>query len=676
MSARRRQLWLGFLLVFVIAAFFRLWQLRVMPPGLFGDEAADALDALDVLAGRGRVFFPANYGREGLHMWILAGSIKLLGLTPYAIRLPSALAGVITALSAYWLGYEMFIVRLPRDADDRAFRNAWLMTLGAGLFTALSYWHIHFSRFGIRGVFSTMMAGLTMAALWRAINRESWGWWVVAGFFLGVGAHFYTASRFIPLFLGLFLAGWLLLSWLPIRLEPGVSDARGFIMRGVIFFGVSAIVFAPLGYYFLTHPGSFTQRAGEVSAFQDGFSIATFQTIGKAAALNLLQFIWPGHGDMARFYNLPGRAVFSPLLALLALLGVGVSLKRWRNPVYGFLLLWFLVLASPSFLAVDRAPTLPRVLGVIPGVFFFPAIGLTSILDWLTARVSLLSSRTRSMIFWGLAAAVFILAGMLTYRDYFLRWGPAPETAEAYEADMTTAWRWLEAHPAPGPLYVSADLYRHLSFILLYEQVSTTEFFTRRDPALHWFDARRAWPLPHPDSNPTILVGDSAMPPDFIQRLLNIQLTSIRDGTAYRAATDFYLDAEPSVWLDDHLGLIEQVVMPPAAGEEQGVMLQIWRTRSPIADDFAPYQIQSALTGPDGAQLVQVSDEMGMRPPEWEPHGVFVTWQHIRWPADAEISGSALRVVPHDQPPLLPPGGDAEGWIQRPLIFWQDVITP
>ena len=672
---RQRLLWLGFFIVLVTAAFFRLWQLHAIPPGLFGDEAADALDALDVLAGRGQVFFPGNFGREGLHMWILAGVFKLMGLTPYAIRLPSAIAGIITALGAYWLGYELFIVRLPGDADDRAFRTAWLITLGAGLFTALSYWHIHFSRFGIRGVFTTMMAALTMAALWRALNRHSRGWWAAGGLFMGIGAHFYTASRFIPLFVGLFLGGWLLLSLLHVRLSDRIAHPKNFIIGGIIFFGVSALVFAPLGVYFLTHPGSFTQRAGEVSAFQNGFSIATLKIISKAAALNLLQFIWPGHGDMARFYNLPGRAVFTPMIALLALLGLGNSIKNWRHPVYSFLLLWFLIMVSPAFLAVDRAPTLPRVLGVIPGVFFFPAIGLAVALNWLTDHLTGLSPRAKATLFWGMAALAFLLPGTLTYRDYFLRWGPAPETADAYEADMTSAWRWLEAHPAPQQLYASADMYKHLSFIVLYEQAPTTEFFTRRDPNLHWFDARRAWPLPRPDSDPTIIVGNSAMPPPDIQELLNIRLTPIDGGAAYRATTDSYVEEEPSIWFNEQLGLIEQTVIPPQGHGKEGLILQIWRTRGPIIDEIPPYQIQSALTSPDGSQLVQISDEMGMRPPEWEQDGVFVTWQRIPWPDDAQVTGTALRVVPHNQPPLQPPGGQ-DGWIQRPLTDWRAVFTP
>jgi len=66
---------------------------------------------------------------------------------------------------------------------------------------------------------------------------------------------------------------------------------------------------------------------------------------------------------------------------------------------------------------------------------------------------------------------------------------------------------------------------------------------------------------------------------------------------------------------------------------------------------------------------------MGMRPPEWAADGVFITWQTIPWPEDVRISGDALRVVPHEQPPLHPPNAD-DGWIIRPLRTWDDMLSP
>jgi 4-amino-4-deoxy-L-arabinose transferase-like glycosyltransferase len=152
------------LLILVIAAFFRLWRIGSTPPGLFGDEAVNGLDALDVLAGRGQVFFPANYGREGLHMFIIAAFFRLLDVTPLAIRLPSVLAGILTALATYWLGRELFTF-----ADENLKPTVPLL---AALWLATAYWHVHFSRFGIRGVFTPLCGALAFAAFWRGVNKE------------------------------------------------------------------------------------------------------------------------------------------------------------------------------------------------------------------------------------------------------------------------------------------------------------------------------------------------------------------------------------------------------------------------------------------------------------------------------------------------------------------------
>ena len=142
-----------------------------------------------------------------------------------------------------------------------------------------------------------------------------------------------------------------------------------------LLFAVAALVFLPLGIYFIQHPGSFSQRASEVVATNAASPLAL---MGKAALANVLQFFVPGRGDQAQFYNLPGRAVFEPVTALLALIGLGVLLWRWQRPPALFLLTWIPALLLPSFLATDRFPTLPRVLGVIPAVYFYPAIGLVA----------------------------------------------------------------------------------------------------------------------------------------------------------------------------------------------------------------------------------------------------------------------------------------------------------
>ena len=144
-NSRKLLVWGGLAIVLIVAALFRFWQIGGIPPGLFGDEAADGLDALDVLAGRGQIFFPGNFGREGLHMVIVAASIKALGVTPLAVRLPSALAGLLTCLATFWLGWELFAGD-GRETPGHQ-RRRWLLALTAALYLATSFWHVHFYAF-------------------------------------------------------------------------------------------------------------------------------------------------------------------------------------------------------------------------------------------------------------------------------------------------------------------------------------------------------------------------------------------------------------------------------------------------------------------------------------------------------------------------------------------------
>jgi hypothetical protein len=186
---------------------------------------------------------------------------------------------------------------------------------------------------------------------------------------------------------------------------------------------------------------------------------------------------------------------------------------RWRQDSALFLLLWFPALLLPSFLATDRWPTLPRVLGTIPGVYFFPAVGLVGVavfVQRLGRRGGAQAGRVANIV----AAALLILAPVFhtvtTYRDYFRIWGPSEETFDAFEGDMTAAWRWLKDHPAAGHVYLSSDIYRHPTFMLLHERASVQTYWQHANPDLSWFDARYALPLPAAGEQAIYLIASSS----------------------------------------------------------------------------------------------------------------------------------------------------------------------
>src|SRR5262249_58319578 len=79
------------------AGLLRVWDLPSLPPGLHHDEAIEGLNALSILDGRPRFWFPAGGGREPLFMYLAAASVWLLGPTALALRLLAAGASTVAA---------------------------------------------------------------------------------------------------------------------------------------------------------------------------------------------------------------------------------------------------------------------------------------------------------------------------------------------------------------------------------------------------------------------------------------------------------------------------------------------------------------------------------------------------------------------------------------------------
>jgi len=712
--ARRRYLRTGvaILLILAVAALFRLCRIGSTPPGLFGDEAVNGLDALDVLAGRGHVFFPANYGREGLHMFIIAAFFKVMGVTPLALRLPSVIAGILTALATFWLGRELFRSELRQG-------KLVGVPLLAALWLAAAYWHVHYSRFGIRGVFTPLFGALAAAAFWRGVNQwpsietddatqpiqhshqgqrshllrskwPSWGWFLLSGAFLGLSLHFYTASRLYPVFLGLFLLAQTAIAWHQKRRDRDwVRDSLlvKFFWPMLGLCAAAAAVFAPLGWYFLTHPGSFAQRASTVMAF--GTQESPWIRVAQAVAGNVAQFFIPGLGDTAWFYNLPGRPLLEPITAVLALVGMFICLRRWRQSPYLFLLLWWPIMLLPSFLAVDRIPTVPRVLGVMPALYFFPAIAVVTLADWV--RGLRFSSRLRHSLAVGLLVIPLTLAAVWTARDYFGVWAPSAEAYEAFDGEVVEAAYWLQANPQPWPVYLSAEFYRHGSFMLLYSHTPTTEVFSYRDGAVRWFDGRSTLPLPPRADKATYLFTgiahiDTERLADYLPEWQLLHQSFDAAGrpslTVLRAGYHDRAQNPAQVSLMDGVTLTGYNVNGEARPGHPIEMVLHWQFAMAQPQNVGDLHVQLALIDHRAQSWPAAPERLAYRPQEWDIGSEAISWHRISLPEEAPLGyyQVALRLfdgqtnAPLSEWAVLAPSEPATSADTEPLATFGDAL--
>lgn len=425
------------LLILALAACFRLYQIGQEPPGPHYDESAAALDTLDVLAGRHMVFSPRSYGREMLFVYVAAPLVALLGPSRLAIRLPTALIGVLTVLATYLLVRELF------DEEDR--RQAQWTALLAALFLALSFWHMALNHLSFRANYLPLTEVLCFLFLWRAVRTERLGAYVASGFFLGLSLHTYTSARFVPIVLSVFFLTLLLTRSGRVLI---ISRWRHWLLLAF----VALLVFAPLLLHFLAHPEDLFLRAKGVSIFSSHLHQGDFGGLVVRSVLGNLG-LFGFRGDENWLYNIPGRPGLDPVQAVLFWIGAILCLIRWRRPRYLFLLVWWLVMLLPSILAPDPIPHSLRAIGTLPVACILSALALTDLASVLAQRFH----RFRTFVPLVLLVVLPLYlawAGYNTWHSYFDVWLPHEQVYYAYYGHMADLAEQINRDTDPEAVYI------------------------------------------------------------------------------------------------------------------------------------------------------------------------------------------------------------------------------
>ena len=100
-----------FLIVIVLSAFLRLYKLGQSPEGFYLDEAAIGYNAFSILkTGKDEfgkkwplVFRSFGDFKAPVYSYLLVPVFAVLEPTVLLVRLPSAVAGILTVICFYWL---------------------------------------------------------------------------------------------------------------------------------------------------------------------------------------------------------------------------------------------------------------------------------------------------------------------------------------------------------------------------------------------------------------------------------------------------------------------------------------------------------------------------------------------------------------------------------------------
>lgn len=413
----KKQVTTALFVILIIASFLRIYNLMPMgktgvfsPPGLYPDEAMNGNNITEAMTAKDlKIFYPENFGREGLFMNIQGLFIRAMGNHPWALRLPSAIFGILTVLGMYLLSRQLYA------NENLALFSAFLL--------ATSYWHVHFSRIGFRAIMAPAFLVWGIYLFLKSLSQpqiDSFKKWMIpvcGGLIYGLGFYSYIAYRATPLL----MLGITWLIWRKYRSENLTFPYREFL----IFTAVAILTAMPMGIYFLQHPADFFGRTAGISIFNSQspvFDLA-FNVVKTLGMFNVV-------GDFNWRHNLAGSPQLSIPVGIFFLYGIWLVIKKIRLEKLAaipelILLGWFLIVMLPVIVSNEGLPHALRAILMIPPVLMLAAYGGVAAYNFLTAH---LSPRT-------LIVTVSLFCVMLfaeTYVSYFLIWSNRIEVQDAF----------------------------------------------------------------------------------------------------------------------------------------------------------------------------------------------------------------------------------------------------
>lgn len=393
------------LLVFGVSAFFRFYLIRQVPPEMFSDHAEKLLDVADVLAGKTRIFFPRNTGREAFQMYLTAGIASVFGtdLTFLSLKLGTILAGFFTLPYIYFLGKEY--------ANRR-------VALFAVFLAGVAYWPNVISRVALRFTLYPFFAAPTFYYLIRGLRRGKRNDFIYAGIALGLGLHGYSPFRIVPLIV-------VITAFIYFIHHTSKPELLRVLSAVLVIALISLVVFLPLFRYSLSnyHIISYRMRT-RISSLERPLPGPAWKIFINNTWKALLMFQWDNGGTWV--HSTPGRPALGIVAGALFALGVVLVIARYVRDRHwlDFLMLAFLPLfLMTSILSLafpNENPSLNRTAGAIIPVFIIAGMTLDGIYLNIKKRWK---SVWGNRFAWGLVVLLMVLSAFhnkeLVFKDYY-----------------------------------------------------------------------------------------------------------------------------------------------------------------------------------------------------------------------------------------------------------------
>lgn len=338
--------WILLAIIVAVGGFLRLDRIDTLPIGLNNDEAINAIEAKEIVAGKPfRTVTERGLNRETMFHRLAALSYEHPGVVLNLLR---AMPGAF-GLEPKFINDRLQDEVLPLRAVSIVVGTITLALLGfvgsawfgkrvgllAAFFLAVSPWHLLYCRVGLRTILAPPFALLAAWLFLRVWRSGKWADGILWGVAVGLGFWTYTSFRVLPiavaLFVGLALLGGRRRAPAPAKrraaaeASPGPTgvDRRplwaGAGLAAIMLLGI--IAFSGLGFAGFLARGAYATTPPKTEWFTNLFHTVTMLNYEPAryAVIQDDTFISDG---VSAAYPLIGLEPDTLLLAAFATLGI------------------------------------------------------------------------------------------------------------------------------------------------------------------------------------------------------------------------------------------------------------------------------------------------------------------------------------------------------------------
>jgi len=417
----------GILILVLLAAVLRFVGIEKIPPSLNWDEVSHGYNAFSILkTGRdewGRLF-PTIFRAYGdyklpVYIYFTALSESLFGLSTFAVRLPSMLAGVGTVLFAYLLTEELF--------------GKKKVSFLAALLVAIEPWSFFLSRAAFEANLAVFFVVSGVYFFLKGIKKPKS--FIISALLLGLSVWTYNSARiFVPM-----LTFFLVVIYRKEILTK--KKKKGTFLH---FLLPVAVLLVPMLVQLVNPVGQ--ARYGWVAIIDEG-AVAGIEHARNVSSLpNVLNklvnnrpvyfakefvgnyfshfspdFLFVGGGTHFQF-SVPGKYLLYPINFVFLIFGLFTLLRR-REKQDLLLLSWFFLAPIASSLTRE-APHVLRSSVILPIPMIISAVGLFYVLEKLKRNIG------------GIVVFVYVVGVFFSFERYYLNY------FKDYSRDYSWSWQY------------------------------------------------------------------------------------------------------------------------------------------------------------------------------------------------------------------------------------------